>query len=181
MWTREVHLIQARSWYSRIVGVPLARRTACIVTVAVQDAGLANLEGSSQAGPAVSAGGRWCRRPAGDGAGGRREMVPAAGGPDHRITGFRVSGYALQSTVDRGFIANSVDCRTLEWESSYRLVENEVARHNRHARACLEHWRDGDDLRQTAAKLGISREYVKKLRRRIRRTALAVVPHARAA
>lgn len=62
------------------------------------------------------------------------------------------------------------------WREVYARLVKVVAQRNRHAKACLEAWRDGADLNETAARLGISRDYVKKLRGLIRTTAAAEFP-----
>jgi hypothetical protein len=65
------------------------------------------------------------------------------------------------------------------WREIYTRLAKVVARRNRYAAACLDAWRDGADLNETAARLGISRDYVKKLRGIIRATAAAEFPELR--
>jgi hypothetical protein len=65
---------------------------------------------------------------------------------------------------------------TVAWREVYARLAKPVAQRNRHAAACLDAWRDGADLNETAALLGISRDYVKKLRGLIRTTAAAEFP-----
>lgn len=68
--------------------------------------------------------------------------------------------------------------RTILWQDAYWHLRAAVAGRNRMAGPCLECWRDGREERETAAALGISLAYVKKLRRLIRDTAVRVLPEA---
>jgi hypothetical protein len=65
---------------------------------------------------------------------------------------------------------------TVGWREIYDQLAKLVAQRNHHAAACLDAWRNGADLNETAARLGISRDYVKKLRGLIRTTAAAEFP-----
>lgn len=65
--------------------------------------------------------------------------------------------------------------RTLVWTDAYSRLRNALDRRNRYAARCLDAWRDGEEEQETAAALGISRDYVKKLRRLIRETAAEVL------
>lgn len=57
------------------------------------------------------------------------------------------------------------------WQDSYRLLRARLGEGS-YLHECLDGWRDGEELSETANRLGISREYVKKLRGRIRSTAV---------
>jgi hypothetical protein len=65
---------------------------------------------------------------------------------------------------------------TVGWREIYAQLAKLVAQRNRHAAACLDAWRDGADLNETAARLGISRDYGRKLRGLIRTVAATAFP-----
>jgi hypothetical protein len=56
----------------------------------------------------------------------------------------------------------------LVWSDAYSRLRAVLHQRNPFAAACLDAWRDGEEEQETAAALGISRDYVKKLRRLIR-------------
>jgi hypothetical protein len=60
------------------------------------------------------------------------------------------------------------------WADAYARLRAALEKRNRYAAACLDGWRAGEEESETAAALGISRDYVKKLRRLIRRTAAEI-------
>jgi hypothetical protein len=60
------------------------------------------------------------------------------------------------------------------WYDSYRVLRTSLGEDGYLPR-CLDAWRDGEELAETATRLGISRDYVKKLRGRIRATAVKVM------
>jgi hypothetical protein len=62
----------------------------------------------------------------------------------------------------------------LVWADAYSHLRDALDRRNRYAVRCLDGWRDGETEQETSAALGISRDYVKKLRRLIRDTAAEV-------
>jgi hypothetical protein len=67
------------------------------------------------------------------------------------------------------------------WADAYRRLRAALVLRNRYAAACLDAWRDGEEEHTTAAALGISREYVKKLRRLIRDVAAELLGTAEVA
>ena len=62
------------------------------------------------------------------------------------------------------------------WKDAFDRLRLAAANRNSRAAACLDHWRDGDADHETAAALGISLAYVKKLKRLIREIACALLP-----
>lgn len=69
--------------------------------------------------------------------------------------------------------------RALVWADAYSRLRSALDQRNRYAARCLDGWRDGEEEQETAAALGISREYVKKLRRLIRDTAAEVLSNGK--
>ena len=65
--------------------------------------------------------------------------------------------------------------RAFMWVDAYSRLRSVLHRRNRYAARCLDGWRDGEEEQETATALGISRDYVKKLRRLIRETAAEVL------
>ena len=61
--------------------------------------------------------------------------------------------------------------RSLVWADACSYLRLALDQRNPYATHCLDGWRNGEKEHETAAALGISREYVKKLRRLIRTTA----------
>jgi hypothetical protein len=62
------------------------------------------------------------------------------------------------------------------WKDAFDRLRLAAANRNSRAAACLDHWRDGDADHETAAALGISLAYVKKLKRLIREIACTLLP-----
>lgn len=58
------------------------------------------------------------------------------------------------------------------WQDSYRHLRTTLGDQG-YLPECLDGWRDGEQLTETSLRLGISRDYVKKLRGRIRSNAIA--------
>lgn len=76
----------------------------------------------------------------------------------------------IQGAMAQGGSSFSVTERAFIWGEAYAQLRAALEALNRYAAACLDAWRNGEGEQETAAALGISREYVKKLRRLIRET-----------
>jgi hypothetical protein len=64
--------------------------------------------------------------------------------------------------------------RSSMWADDYARLRAALEKRNRYAAACLDGWCAGEEESETAAALGISRDYVKKLRRLIREIAAKI-------
>jgi hypothetical protein len=64
--------------------------------------------------------------------------------------------------------------QSIIWGEAYGQLHATLKLRNRYAAACLDAWRDGREEHETAAALGISLAYVKKLRSAIRRVATEI-------
>ncbi len=99
------------------------------------------------------------------------------------LYGQTVEGGHLDFSVEVQAALATLDCpdpqRTLVWADAYLRLRNALERRNRYAAGCLDGWRDGEEEQETAARLGISRDYVKKLRRLIRQAAAEVLSDGR--
>ena len=61
--------------------------------------------------------------------------------------------------------------QALVWTDQYQRLRTAVSDKNAYAARCLDDWRDGYSEDETAAALCISRDYVKKLRALVKKTA----------
>ncbi len=65
--------------------------------------------------------------------------------------------------------------RAILWSNAYQKLRHAVAARHRWAADCLDLWREGYDEREAADKLGVSLGSVKKIKRLIRDTAMALL------
>ncbi len=101
----------------------------------------------------------------------RSRFVPLYGrGHDNEL--------ALSADVEDGLTKDNAALCDLERScisaDAYARLRAALEKRNRYAPACLDGWRDGQEASETAAALGISRDYVKKLRCLIREIAAEV-------